>query len=129
MAEVKSRISKAWQMCVVDRSILNFSNINSSNTPRFNDLIRCSAVRDGEVMFVISTRLLKFDELDKKSSMIELMRIPRCKFMNGVMFSYVWRPEKKAYDWIFHDILKPILSEQDAIEAETTLGAKLEEFI
>ena len=126
MAEVKSRISKAWQICVVDRSILNFSNINSSSTPCFNDLVRRSSARDGEVMFVISTHLLKFDEFGKIPGMIELMCIPRYGFMNGVMFSYVWRPEKKVYDWIFHGILQPILSKQDAIEAETTLGAKLE---
>ena len=45
------------------------------------------------------------------------------------MFSYVWSPDRKNYGWLMQEILRPVLSERDAIEMETKFGIDLRGFV
>ena len=119
-------MDKSWQMCVVDRSIADFSEYPEFNE-YFLDSSRANKIMDGEVVFVVTTTIFSFSSISPIFR--SLKTCPEYSCCGGILFAYVWYASEKKYGWIFHSILKPILNEQDAIEAETKFGISLEEYI
>ena len=119
-------MNKAWQLCVVDREACDFSQ-----APKFERIFKntppLESTQNGTVLFVVTTILKPFKDLD--SIFYELKDIPKFAVMGGVMYSYAWLPNIKHYRWFMQDMLRPILSEQDAIDVETKFGINLENFI
>ena len=119
-------MNKAWQLCIVDREVCDFSQ-----APQFERIFKnmppLESTQNGTVLFVVTTILKPFKDLD--SIFYELKGIPKFAAMGGVMYSYAWLPNIKQYGWFMQDMLRPILSEQDAIDVETKFGINLENFI
>ena len=119
-------MNKAWQLCIVDRESCDFSK--APNFERvFKSAQKLESSKNGTVVFAITSILKPFNSLNPR--FYELKYIPKFSFIGGVMFSYAWLPSKKRYGWFMQDILRPILSEQDVIYAETQFGVNLENFI
>ena len=119
-------MDKAWQLCIVDRESCDFSKV-----PEFERVFKTAqkleSIKNGTALFAITSILKPFNSLNPK--FYELKNIPKFAFIGGVMFSYAWLPNTKRYGWFMQDILRPILSEQDVIYAETKFGINLENFI
>ena len=119
-------MNKAWQLCIVDRESCDFSK-----APKFENAFKntppLESTQNGTVLFVVTTILKPFKDLEP--IFYELKDIPKFEFMGGVMYSYAWLPNIKHYGWFMQDMLRPILSEQDAIDVETKFGINLENFI
>ena len=119
-------MDKSWQLCIVDREACDFSK-----APKFEQVFRTAARLDafpnGTVLFAVTSLFKPFKELDPIFS--ELQAIPPFAFIGGVMFSYVWSPDGKNYGWLLQEILRPVLSERDAIEMETKFGISLDAFL
>ena len=119
-------MNKAWQLCIVDRESCDFSK-----APKFERVFKTApkleSIKNGTVVFAITSILKPFNSLNPR--FYELKDIPKFSFIGGVMFSYAWLPSTKRYGWFMQDMLRPILSEQDVIYAETKFGINLENFI
>ena len=119
-------MDKSWQLCIVDREACDFSE-----APKFEQVFRTAARLDafpnGTILFAVTSLFKPFGELSPIFS--ELQVIPKFAFIGGVMFSYVWSPEIKSYGWLMQEILRPVLTERDAIEMETKFGIDLREFV
>ena len=119
-------MNKAWQLCVVDRDACDFSK-----APKFNHVFKTAscleAFPNGTVLFAITSLFKPFKDLG--SMFFELTAISPFSFIGGVMFSYVWSPETKRYGWLMQEILRPVLTERDAIEMETKFGIDLRGFV
>lgn len=118
-------MNKAWQLCVVDRQRVNFSE-----APNFMKLVSddamTSAIKDGMAVFVVNTIVKSFNSLS--SEFQELATHPTYRLPQGVTFANIWSPYIRRYGWVMQDFLHPILSEQDAIEMETKFGINLNNF-
>ena len=118
-------MDKSWQLCIIDREACDFSK-----APKFDQVFRTAAKLDefpnGAILFAITSLFKPFRELDP--IFCELQAISKFAFIGGVMFSYVWSPNGKNYGWLMQEILRPVLSERDAIEMEAKFGINLEEF-
>ena len=112
-------MDKAWQLCIVDREACDFSQ-SPKFEQAFKTTTRIETPPNGTALFAVTSLLKPFKSLDPIFS--ELKAIPKFAIMDGVMFSYVWWPNTKRYGWLMQDILRPILSEQDVIYAETMFG-------
>ena len=125
MAEVKSRISRAWQMCVVDRSQVSFDN-----APRLMRAIKQDAaisnIKDGDVVFVITTTVKLFRTY-RDGEFDEVRNVPRYSILDGIPYANIWNPRTSSYGWIMQDILHPILNAKDVIEMEMKFSISLEE--
>ena len=119
-------MDKAWQLCIVDRESCDFSK-----APEFERVFKTASnlesIKNGTVLFAITSILKPFNSLNPR--FYELKDSPKFSFIGGVMFSYAWLPSTKQYGLFMQDILRPILSEQDVIYAETQFGVNLENFI
>ena len=120
-------MSKAWQLCVVDRTLTDFSM-----APNFAQQVMADAttsiMKDGTVVFVVGIIVKSFSSLP--SAFAELKASSKYYAIpDGVVFANVWNPSLKKYGWIMRDFLRPILSEQDAVEAEMKFGVNLKNFI
>lgn len=116
----------SWQLCIVDREACDFSE-----APKFEQVFRTAARLDAfpnsAIVFAVTSLFKSFRELSPIFS--ELQAIPKFAFIGGVMFSYVWSPDRKNYGWLMQEILRPVLSERDAIEMETKFGIDLRGFV
>ena len=119
-------MDKSWQMCVVDRNMVDFSDCPTFNEHVVESSKKNSAIKDGDVVFVVTSTLKLFSKLSPWFD--ELEQNGKYAFMNGLLFAYVWAPKLKTYSWIFQDFLKPILTEQDAAEAELKFCTDLKDF-
>ena len=119
-------MDKSWQMCVVDRNMIDFNDYPTFNEQCVESSKKNSSIKDGDVVFVVTSALKPFSKLGP--SFDELAQHGRYAFMDGVMFAYIWIPKFNRYNWIFQDFLKPILTEQDATEAELKFCTDLKDF-
>ena len=118
-------MDKAWQLCVVDRDAVDLSK-----APEFEKMLMSvqakSPFPNGTPVFVVTSELKSFKNLAQVYQTLTSIR--RYAVMNGILFSYVWMPTEMHYGWIMHDLLRPILTERDAVEMEAKFGLNLEEF-
>ena len=119
-------MNKAWQLCIIDSDSADFSDcIEFNNT--LNTAVKNGKISNGCIVYVVNSVIIPFNELNPLFKGIK--EKSRYSFIDGVPFAYVWYPSIKRYGWVFQDILKPIITEQDIIEIETKFGISLEEYI
>ena len=119
-------MDKAWQLCVVDRDFACFENAIDFEL-KFKTVDKDEPFPNGTIVFATCSVLKGFDALGAFFDSAKF--VPRYRFMGGIMFSYVWVPSASRYGWIMQDMLRPILTEIDAIDMEIKFGINLKEWI
>lgn len=122
-------INKAWQLCVIDRFRADFSN-----APHFENLVKndakTSKLADGTIVFIVNSMVKPFTSLSSAyNELRNSNHFPAYSILNGIPFAYVWQPNNKKYATVLHEFLRPILTEQDAVEMEFKFGIDLKMFI
>lgn len=121
-------MNKAWQLCVIDRTLIDFSM-----APNFAQQVMADAttspMKDGTIVFVVGIIVKSFSSLPSTFTELKKASLKYYAISDGVVFANVWSPSIKKYGWIMRDFLRPILSEQDAIDVEIKFGVNLKNFI
>lgn len=104
-----------WQLAVIDEAMVD--------KDKFPNLLRqgVKSLRN-EVVFITSTmRKLVAPQECRDQASIELSMVEEYKHF-GVPYCGVYYPTKRRYGYCMAMFLRPILSEEDAIDVETRLG-------
>ena len=123
-------MKNGWQLAVIDTSMVNVSRFPTlaKNISKF--ISNCN----GEVVFITSLTVIPLQELverqrlatkiDGKELVKELSRLDMYRDF-GVPYATVFYPKTKHYGIVILDVLRPILSEEDALEVEMKFGIDL----
>lgn len=126
-------MKSGWQLAVID-----VSQVNASKFPTLaKSLSKSISDCNGEVVFITSSTVIPLQELveqqnlatkiDGQKLIYELSQSGMYRDF-GIPYATVFYPKTKHYGLIILDVLRPILSEEDAIEVEMKFGIDLSQY-
>lgn len=127
-------MKNGWQLAVIDSTI-----VNASKYPVLAKSISNSISQyNGEAVFIVCSTIIPLQELvkrqhlaamiDGKELVEELSRYDMYRYF-GVPYATVFYPKTKHYGMTMLDVLRPILSEEDALEVEMKFGIDLSRYV
>ncbi len=127
-------MKNGWQLAVVDTSMVNASKYPVLAKSISNSISQCN----GEAAFIVSSIVIPLQELverqhlaakiDGKEVVEELLHADMYRIF-GVQYATVFYPKTKHYGMVILDVLRPILSEEDALEVEMKFGIDLSRYM
>lgn len=127
-------MKNGWQLAVIDSTMVNASKYPVLAKSISNSISQCN----GEAAFIVDSTVIPLQELverqhlaakiDGKEVVDELLHADMYRNF-GVPYATVFYPKTKHYGIVMLDVLRPILSEEDALEVEMKFGIDLSKYI
>ena len=126
-------MKNVWQLAVIDTSMVNASRFPTLAKSISNTISQCN----GEVAFIVGSTVISLHELVECQPLAakingreladELLHADMYRNF-GVPYATVFYPKTKHYGIVMLDVLRPILSEEDALEVEMKFGIDLSQY-
>lgn len=114
-----------WQLAIVDLDIFPICKGTALEKELQHALSSSdNKISSGKVVYICSTMQVPIDQLGKEWQELAYANIFALK---EVPLANIWIPDNTSYGWAPLYLLRPIITEADAVEAELKFGISLKD--